>query len=183
MKDLTEVCFYSVSVCQLQYKESEIDLFLCLCGNCTMKDLTEVCFCSVSVCQLQYEKSETDLFVWKLVSAVSLFVQKLHTPGAVVAQTTAKKTPEVCFCTVSMCQLQYEESETSVWELLYDHGGSDRSLCLMCPCLCRNRIPLVQWWLKLRPLLRIMAKHTAEAYSTDVELAHVSEVEAEGDKV
>ena len=56
-------------------------------------------------------------------------------------------------------------------------------LFLFCCFLYRNRIPLDQWWLKLRPLLRILAKHTVEAYSTDVELAHVSEVEAEGDKV
>ncbi|KAK7091467.1 ATP-dependent 6-phosphofructokinase-like isoform X7 [Littorina saxatilis] len=42
-----------------------------------------------------------------------------------------------------------------------------------------NRLPLVQWWLKLRPLLRIMAKHTTETYTMDVEEAHVSEMDKE----
>ena len=51
---------FCLELCQLQNKDTEIDLFLCLCGNCTMKDLTKVCFCSVSVCQLQNEESETD---------------------------------------------------------------------------------------------------------------------------
>ncbi|KAL8591740.1 hypothetical protein ACOMHN_032282 [Nucella lapillus] len=46
-----------------------------------------------------------------------------------------------------------------------------------------NRIPLQQWWLKLRPLLRIMAKHMADVYSTDVEIATLKEVEQEEDKI
>lgn len=45
-----------------------------------------------------------------------------------------------------------------------------------------KRIPLNQWWLKLRPLLRIMAKHTTETYIMDVQEATVVEVQSEGDK-
>jgi len=43
----------------------------------------------------------------------------------------------------------------------------------------RNRIPLNQWWLKLRPLLRILAKHRERAYITEGVLAGVDEVEEE----
>ncbi|KAL8602724.1 hypothetical protein ACOMHN_062938 [Nucella lapillus] len=46
-----------------------------------------------------------------------------------------------------------------------------------------NRIPLDQWWLKLRPLLRILAKHMVEGYLTDVEMATLGEVENEADKI
>ncbi|XP_076438032.1 ATP-dependent 6-phosphofructokinase-like isoform X2 [Babylonia areolata] len=46
-----------------------------------------------------------------------------------------------------------------------------------------NRIPLEQWWLKLRPLLRIMAKHQQVVYATDVELSTLKEVEEDEDLI
>lgn len=42
-----------------------------------------------------------------------------------------------------------------------------------------QRIPKDQWWLKLRPLLRILAKHGESAYITEGVLAGVDEVEDE----
>ncbi|KAK3088102.1 hypothetical protein FSP39_014689 [Pinctada imbricata] len=42
-----------------------------------------------------------------------------------------------------------------------------------------KRIPHDQWWLKLRPLLRILAKHREQAYITEGVLAGVDEVEDE----
>jgi 6-phosphofructokinase 1 len=30
-----------------------------------------------------------------------------------------------------------------------------------------HRLPLDQWWLKLRPLLRILAKHESSYYETE----------------
>lgn len=31
-----------------------------------------------------------------------------------------------------------------------------------CPCPLRHRIPKEQWWLKLRPILKILAKYNIE---------------------
>ncbi|KAL3887669.1 hypothetical protein ACJMK2_000235 [Sinanodonta woodiana] len=42
-----------------------------------------------------------------------------------------------------------------------------------------KRIPINQWWLKLRPLLRIMAKHAERAYITEGVFSRVEEVEDE----
>ncbi|GFR89235.1 ATP-dependent 6-phosphofructokinase, muscle type [Elysia marginata] len=38
-----------------------------------------------------------------------------------------------------------------------------------------KRIPKDQWWLKLRPLLRILAKHTVVAYEMESELVNIDE--------
>ncbi|PVD32211.1 hypothetical protein C0Q70_07640 [Pomacea canaliculata] len=39
-----------------------------------------------------------------------------------------------------------------------------------------KRLPLEQWWLKLRPLLRILAKHKVGAYQAEAELADLDEM-------
>ncbi|XP_076456810.1 ATP-dependent 6-phosphofructokinase-like isoform X2 [Babylonia areolata] len=41
----------------------------------------------------------------------------------------------------------------------------------------QRRIPKKQWWLKLRPLLRILAMHQVQSYEMDVEIADVEGVE------
>ena len=40
----------------------------------------------------------------------------------------------------------------------------------------RHRMPLEQWWLKLRPLLRILAKHES-VYVSDFVESNVDEVD------
>ncbi len=42
----------------------------------------------------------------------------------------------------------------------------------------RHRIPMHQWWLKLRPLLRILAKHHA-TYEEDVEVLMEDDLDME----
>ncbi len=42
--------------------------------------------------------------------------------------------------------------------------------------LFRHRMPLEQWWLKLRPLLRILAKHES-VYVSDFVESNVDEVD------
>ena len=42
--------------------------------------------------------------------------------------------------------------------------------------LFRHRMPLEQWWLKLRPLLRILAKHES-VYVSDFIESNVDEVD------
>jgi len=41
---------------------------------------------------------------------------------------------------------------------------------------CRHRIPLDNWWLKLRPLLRILAKHES-VYEVESIAGAASEVD------
>lgn len=38
-----------------------------------------------------------------------------------------------------------------------------------------KRIPKEQWWLKLRPLLRILAKHSVVSYETEAEMIDIDE--------
>lgn len=38
------------------------------------------------------------------------------------------------------------------------------------------RLPLDQWWMKLRPLMRILAKHKVDSYVTETEKADIDEV-------
>lgn len=45
--------------------------------------------------------------------------------------------------------------------------------------ICRHRIPKDQWWLNLRPLMRILAKHREKAYMTEGVLAGVDDIEDE----
>ena len=42
---------------------------------------------------------------------------------------------------------------------------------------CRHRIPRESWWLKLRPLLRILAKHETTYVAEDVK-EHIEELES-----
>jgi len=44
-------------------------------------------------------------------------------------------------------------------------------------CNCRHRIPRESWWLKLRPLLRILAKHETTYVAEDVK-EHIEELES-----
>jgi len=58
------------------------------------------------------------------------------------------------------------------------HQGSPGQRAVKCVCVCvcvcvcacvsRHRIPLDNWWLKLRPLLRILAKHDSVYESESV---------------
>jgi len=42
---------------------------------------------------------------------------------------------------------------------------------------CRHRIPVENWWLKLRPLLRIMAKHET-TYMAEELPEHIEELDS-----
>jgi len=54
--------------------------------------------------------------------------------------------------------------------MMFDYIESlwSQQLQLHTMCNCRHRIPLDSWWLKLRPLLRIMAKHETTYLAEDV---------------
>ncbi|KAK7484393.1 hypothetical protein BaRGS_00024398 [Batillaria attramentaria] len=45
------------------------------------------------------------------------------------------------------------------------------------------RLPLDQWWMKLRPLMRILAKHKVPSYVTEVEEVDIVDVEESADKI
>lgn len=52
----------------------------------------------------------------------------------------------------------------------------------VCPSLVKTlcyskRIPKEQWWLKLRPLLRILAKHSVVSYEMEAEMKNIDEDE------
>jgi len=44
-------------------------------------------------------------------------------------------------------------------------------------CICRHRIPYENWWLKLRPLLRILAKHETTYLHEEV-TEHIEDLES-----
>ena len=46
----------------------------------------------------------------------------------------------------------------------------------------RYRIPFKQWWMKIRPLLRIMAAYTGDSYEASSEERSVRRVSSDGNE-
>jgi hypothetical protein len=53
--------------------------------------------------------------------------------------------------------------------------GGQRHHLTITSFLCRHRIPKEQWWLKLRPILKILAKYEIDLDTSDhAHLEHIS---------
>lgn len=66
---------------------------------------------------------------------------------------------------------KYLSNHIALWKI-YEKNEFPRSIF-------RHRIPKDQWWLKLRPLLRILTKHKEKAYTPEGIFTGVDDFEDE----